>query len=468
MMMSASKQQLTSRFEEFLQTKQLLTPETHVLLAVSGGVDSMTMLHLFAQLQPRWKLTLGIAHVNHQLRGDESDSDEAFVRAAAESFGFPFFIARVDTLGYAHQNTMGKQEAARELRYRFFEEARQQAGAGVVATAHNADDNAETVLMNALRGSGVHGLAGIPIRREQGNIIRPLLFAYRNEIEKYARENGVTFRNDSSNESIAYTRNQLRLNVIPLLERSLEINVAQSLNRISAVMREVEGTLNSEVGSVLKDVVRDDQPGTVVDIPSLLRQSPLVQDELVLSVFRKLGVEPQAEKIFHVLELCSGQTGRALTLSRSVVVYHDRDRLVFAPPAQPRAFELPVEIGKRYQLPDFTFASELTDTLPTEFHRSPTQALIDSAQVGAKLVLRNWKPGDWFVPLGMNGKKKLSDFFVDAKVPLFEKQRIPVLESDGDIVWVCGYRLDERFKVTQRTATVVQLQYLPQRNVYTP
>ncbi|MCI0706985.1 MAG: tRNA lysidine(34) synthetase TilS [Ignavibacteriae bacterium] len=464
--MSTLTEQFSSRLEHFLSEKQLLAPGSHVVLAVSGGIDSMTMLHAFADLRPHRNLTLTVAHVNHQLRGEESDGDEAFVRHAAELLGLPFFSPRVATMGYAHEKAIGKQEAARELRYEFFERIRQQVQADAVATAHNADDNAETVLMNALRGSGVHGLAGIPLQRDQGSLIRPMLFAYRTEIEQYAHEAGVEFREDSSNASQDYTRNKIRHSVIPSLEANVGANVAQSLNRISDIMREVGQRLSTETGAIFQKVVRQDGERVEVDIPLLLRQSPLVQDEIILSVLRRLHVEPQAEKVFAIFDLCSSQTGRSLSLSGSVSVYRDRSHLNFGEPLQQHEFTLPVELGRLYMYGNFEFAAERQSSLPTELRGNGSVEFVDSERLNGPLVLRNWHAGDWFIPLGLHNRKKLSDFFIDAKVPRHQKHDIPVLVSGGDIVWVCGYRLDERFMVSPKTASVVKLQYTPHSNVY--
>ena len=463
--MSTFKPEFLSRCKDFAESEGLLAPGMHVVLAVSGGVDSMTMLHAFVELREEWKLTLSVAHVNHQLRGEESDGDEAFVKKAAEALAIPFYSTRVATLDTAQKQGIGKQEVARELRYQYFEQVRQQVRAGAVATAHNADDNAETVLMNALRGSGIHGLAGIPLHRGQGSVIRPMLFAYRNEIAQYASESGIAFREDSSNASQEYTRNLIRLNVMPYLTASLETNVAHSLNRISAVMREMRERLSAESGSVYAEVVSVDHSRTIVNIPLFLKQKPLVQDEILLSVFRSLHIEPQAEKLFAVLNLCTGQTGRSLSLSATVSTSRDRDQLVFGAPAEPKSFEFAVDLGRHYPVGEFDFCAERVATLPTTFTRSGSEEFVDSTRLGTQLVLRNWKAGDWFIPLGLHNKKKLSDFFIDEKVSRHEKQSIPVLESDGEIVWVCGYRLDERFMVTPQTASVVKLQYVSRSHV---
>jgi tRNA(Ile)-lysidine synthase len=459
--MQMGQKPLLSRVEDFLRTNDLLKPNSRLILAVSGGLDSMTMLHLFAALRESWKLDLAVAHVNHQLRGDESDADEAFVRATAAQCDIPFFSTRVHTVEHAHAHGLSKQAAARELRYHFFEELRQRLRADAVATAHTADDNAETVLMNALRGSGIHGLAGIPVRREQGNVIRPLLFVYRSEIEQYAREAMLAYRHDSSNDSPVYTRNLVRLKLMPMLQQQLHVNIAQSLNRLSLLMRDVEGRLRIHTQAVYDQIVSTDDAQVTLHIPTLQKQSPLVQDEILLTLLRQLGVEPQAEKIHLLLQLCNGQTGHWVSLSKSVRAYRDRTILLFDRRPQPEPFSYTVEVGKAYSFATFRFASHLENDVPQHFTHSPTTQYIDAGKVGRTLTLRSWRDGDWFFPFGLHGKKKVSDFFIDRKVPLTEKHRIPVLESNGSIVWVCGYRLDERFMITNNTTATVKLDYFP-------
>jgi tRNA(Ile)-lysidine synthase len=455
------QQLLLKRVEDFLRSNNLLAPDSRLILAVSGGLDSMTMLHLFAALRESWKLDLAVAHVNHQLRGEESDADEAFVQATAAQFDIPFFSTRVHTLEHARTHGLNKQVAARDLRYQFFEELREQLRADCVATAHTADDNAETVLMNALRGSGIHGLAGIPVRREQGKIIRPLLFAYRSEIEQYAREAVLAYRQDSSNDSPAYTRNFVRLKLMPMLQQQLHVNIAQSLNRLSTLMRDVESRLHIQTQAVYNQIVSTEGAQVSIHIPSFQKQSPLVQDEILLTLFRQLGIEPQAEKIHLLLQLCNGQTGHWVSLSKAVRAYRDRNVLLFDRRPQPEPFSYTVEVGKAYNFATFHFASRLENSVPQRFTQSPTTQYIDAGKVSRTLTLRSWRDGDWFLPFGLHGRKKVSDFFIDRKVPLTEKHRIPVLESDGSIVWVCGYRLDERFMITNQTTAAVKLDYLP-------
>lgn len=451
---------LENKFENFLRSQRLLEPCSTAILAVSGGVDSMVMLRLFCTIQKKWSLRLNIAHVNHQLRGAESDGDEEFVRSAAQTLDVPFFCRRANTLEYAHENRLSKQEAARELRYQFFDELRRELQGTAVATAHQANDNAETVLLNVLRGAGVRGLSGIPLQRDY--IIRPMLFASREEIEQYASLAGVAFRQDSSNNSLDYKRNLLRQSIIPMLKSEIQPDIIESLNRVSRIMRQLDESLQSQAQALTVSVVTADGRARMkVSIPALLAQPVYLQEALILDIFRQLDLELRAEKVAHTLQLCTFPTGRRLQLSRSIAVYHDRDQLVFVKSDQPVEYRQTVSLGATYNFESFRFSTSPEESPPWRFEPGRFVEVVDARRLGSQLVLRPWQKGDRFIPLGMRSKKKLSDFFTDEKIPLFEKSTIPILESDGEIVWVCGRRLDDRFKVTDKTQAVVRLSYLP-------
>ena len=453
---------LEAAFTDFLLSTDLLRRGDTIVLAVSGGIDSMVMGALFSRVRPSLGLTLAIAHVNHQLRGEESLGDEAFVREHAREWAIPFYAERVDTYGHAAANRLSKQEAARELRYQVFERVRIAVNAGAVATAHQADDNAETVLLNALRGTGVRGLAGIPVRRDPGAIIRPMLFARRSEIERFAQEEGIQFRFDSSNDSTEYRRNYLRHNVIPAIEASKEFDFVASLNRLSKLMRQLDGLLSTEVTQLLPGLLtRDERGNTTLHISRLRSKAEYLQEGIVLELLKRLGAEAEAHKVYQVLELCDLTTGSQVQLSKNLHVYRNRDWLEFVRPRTEPTLHREVVLGESYSLEDFRLT--LSEPLPRPATLDSTRSVeyVDARRLGSRLVLRSWQDGDWFMPLGLSSKKKLSDYFVDEKVPLLQKRRIPILESNGEIVWVCGKRLDDRFKVTAETRDVVRLEFGP-------
>lgn len=422
----------------------------------------MVMLRLFLELRDKWDLALGVVHVNHQLRGEESDADEEFVRAAAAAHRLPCYVKRVETLSFAHTSHLSKQQAARELRYDFFETSRLQAGMTSVATAHQADDNAETVLLNVLRGTGVRGLTGIPPRREAGAIIRPMLFARRHEIEQYAQKQGIAYRTDSSNESTEYRRNFLRKAVMPVLSAEVHPDIVGSLNRLASLMRQLEKRISMEVETRWGEIAQVDEQGRMTLAITLLVSKPLfLQQEIIVRCLRTLCQNVDADSVRAILDLCSHPTGHSVHLSRSVAAYRDRDHLVFVQAKASDLFHRQVNVGGRYTFERFQFSLTGPLPIPNVYSADRRTEYVDADRLSANLVVRSWKEGDWFVPLGMSTKKKLSDFFTDEKVPLFEKKTIPILESEGEIVWICGKRLDDRFKVTSRTQSVVRLEFTP-------
>jgi tRNA(Ile)-lysidine synthase len=454
--------QLDVLWERNLDTTGLVASGDAVVLAVSGGIDSMVMLHLFAGIADRRDLKLTVVHLNHQLRGSESDGDEAFVRRVSEAFNIPFFCKKVDTVGYMASTRLSKQEAARDLRYEFFEEVRLKADAVSVATAHQADDNAETVLMNALRGTGIRGLAGIPLTRAEGNIIRPLLFARRRDIERFARDHNIEFRFDSSNASIKYRRNFLRHSIIPMMESSSESDVVDSINTFSWLVRKLDALVSMQVRDALETAEISAATGEASIVIGVLKEKPrYLQEAIILEILRTLGAEVESNKVHRIIALCDLETGSVVQLSKALHVYRDRDHLFFVRPGDRSAVHQVVTPGDIYAHGNFKFSLSAPMPRPVEFAADRRIEYVDALKLGGHLVLRTWQDGDWFIPLGMNARKKVSDFFVDEKVPLVQKHTVPILESDGTIVWICGRRLDDRFKVTPETREVVRLEFNP-------
>ena len=458
--MSPHAHTFEERFRHFLERHSLAAKGGSVACAISGGPDSMVMLHLFLGLRSEWDLSLAVVHVNHQLRSEESDQDESFVRAFAHEHGLPVYSERVDTLAYQHAHKLSKQEAARILRYEVFERAQKSLGMPLVATAHTATDNAETVLLNVLRGTGIRGLAGIPIRRDPAGIIRPILFALREEVEQYAAEHAIRSRTDSSNLLVSSTRNFLRHEILPKLRDQVNADVTGALNRVSATMRDLVSRIDRELELGSADVLATDERGRVtVDLKNLRLAPAFLQDEYLLLALRQAGAPISTEKVLQLRDLCEHQSGRRHDLTRSVVAVRDHDRLILGPQTAPDDFSYDVALGQEYTFSGFSFSAKPLAVKPQGALLTEDRAIVDGASLGAALTVRSWRPGDWFMPLGMHGRKKLSDFFTDEKIPHEHRRRIPIVESGGAIVWVCGLRIDERAKVTPETKRWVELAF---------
>ncbi|HET6272663.1 MAG TPA: tRNA lysidine(34) synthetase TilS [Bacteroidota bacterium] len=458
-----SSRAFLTRFHEFSRRRRLIEERNKIVAAVSGGADSTVLLDLLAKEQEAFGLTIIVAHFNHQLRGGESEGDELFVAQRARHYGFELYVERANTAEYARHNKLGIQEGARKLRYDFFEKLLVSSGFDKIATAHNADDNAETILLNLFRGAGVQGLSGIPILREDRKIIRPLLFAQRSEIEEYATAEQLTFRTDSSNEKDTYTRNFIRHHILPPVKEQVNPNVVQTLHRSAELFRELEAflTYTARQNFELMIAKRTDEE-MHLSIPRLRSNPVLLQQYIVMLAgdqfaHRKL----EYEQVNAILELTEGLTGSWVALTKEYVVFRDREHLVMRKTEPVSDFKIVVQPNHRYEFNKFRFSSEVMEESNVSLNGRGGAEYVDADRIeSGELVLRTWSEGDAFVPLGMKTKKKISDFFVDAKIPIYEKHQIPILETrDGKVVWVCGQRIDDRFKITSDTKRVMKLEF---------
>ncbi|MBL7846181.1 MAG: tRNA lysidine(34) synthetase TilS [Cyclobacteriaceae bacterium] len=436
---------MLSRFQDYLQKYDLAGPTDRVLLAVSGGLDSMVMLHLFRMA----KFEVGVAHGNFGLRGKESDGDEVLVSNYCAKHKIPFYSNRFDTKNYAETHHISLQMAARELRYRWFDELLIQERYHWLATAHHLNDNVETVLLRWSHGSGLDQLCGIP--RKNDRIIRPLLFAGRPEIEAFARDAGIVWREDSSNLATHYQRNFMRHEVIPKLKEinpSLETTFGITLEKLEGAAE----LMRRSIEQLRDSMTRKEGRELFIDknLLLLLQHPAFVCYEWL----KEYGFEFDRCKQL-VSAAAASQTGaRFLALTHVAVV--DRDQIIVSPRSTEEYHDVLVEDWQdKAALGPWMMHFHLEPG--SSISRDPMLATVDYAKVRFPLLWRKWKPGDAFMPLGMKNTKKISDFLVDEQVPLMEKGRVTVVTSGDDIVWVAGYRVDERFKVTPKTTKVLTM-----------
>lgn len=410
------------------------------LLGVSGGVDSMVMLHLFYHSGFRF----AVAHCNFGLRGKEADGDEQLVSAYCSEKGIPFHRVNFRTEAYSRENGISIQMAARELRYRYFDKLCKENRYCCVAIAHNRDDLVETLLLNLARGTGLKGLSGIkPI---SGNVIRPLLFATRKEILAYARERGVEFREDSSNASVKYKRNFIRHRVLPLL-RELNPSVDRVIAQTADHLQEAFGLVHAEMERIRGYVLTVRQDEVFFSVKKLSREQGARY--FLVEELARFGFSPAASE--QAMELLNAETGRKIE-SSTHILFRNRDSLVLSPKRTQLTGEYEISATDRLLTAPLGLSLEFfPDVSLTDIDPSPDVALLDYDKLCFPLQLRIWQPGDWFIPLGMSGKKKVSDFLVDLKVPLSTKERVFILLSAGEVVWVVGYRIDNRFRITRQS-----------------
>lgn len=458
-----SSRAFLTRFHEFCLHERLVEERDRIIAAVSGGIDSTVLLDLLEKDKEAFGLTIVVAHFNFQMRGEESDEDERFVAQRARHYGFEFYVERADTNDYAQQHKLGVQEAARNLRYEFFDKLLLSSGFDKIATAHNADDNAETIMLNMFRGAGVAGLSGIPVYRPDRRIIRPLLFAERKEIKGYAAQERLAFRVDSSNATDHYTRNFIRNKILPLVREKINPDVISTVNRSAELFRELEGFLRYTARQNYEQAVtRDSNVELLLSVPRLRSNPKLIQQYiLMLAAHRFANRTLDHCDIAGILGLTEGLTGSQVSIAKGYVVFRDRDNLVFRKSEEMPAFRFTVVPNKRYQFERFSFISEVVEPAGIKLDGKQAEFIDADKVAGQELILRSWKEGDAFIPLGMKSMKKISDFFVDEKIPIYEKPHVPILETkSGEVVWVCGHRIDDRFKVTTETRRVMRLEFL--------
>ncbi len=423
----------------FLQNKKLL-------LAVSGGLDSMVLLQLFKQLH----FEIGVAHCNFKLRDKESDADALFIETHAKNLKIPFFTKTFDTKNFATLHKISIQIAARKLRYDWFYQLLETHKFDYILTAHHADDAIETFLINLTRGTGLEGFTGIP---EQNNkIIRPLLTFSRAEIEDFAKRNNLKWREDSSNVSDKYIRNKIRLDVIPVL-KSINPNFVASFQKTQQYLQQSHSLVQDSVQDFYKKVATHQHDGIYFDVNEL-QKKPNYKAYLY-QWLKEYGFEAWDD----IYKLITAQTGKQI-FAANYSLLKNRTSLILTP-LKTKENQTFFEIDSFNQNVNFPIKlsfCKVNDVL----NASNTTIFVDEEKLNLPLVLRRWEEGDFFQPIGMNGQsKKISKFFKDIKLSLLEKENVWLLCHNNQIIWIVGFRQDERFKVNKNTKKILQIQFIP-------
>lgn len=436
---------LIESFRSFIAQHHLFSSRDRLLIAVSGGVDSVVLCELCHQTGHPFE----IAHCNFQLRGEESLRDEKFVQALGAKYQVKVWLKHFDTAQYATDNKLSIQEAARELRYAWFNVLLKENNFSFLLTAHHLDDSIETSLMNFFKGTGIAGLRGI--LPKQGKIIRPLLFAGKQEFQAFAISQSLQWVEDSSNESDKYTRNYFRHQVIPFIQKiypGAEKNLAQNLARF----RDTELLYQQAIERHKKKLLT--VKGNEVYIPVLKLQQVVPFNTVLYEIMHEFGFSAaQTNEVAALLESDSGRYVQSLTHR----IIRNRAWLIIVPVKTAEASIIPIEKTGRYDFPGGSLElSPATDRKP---ETDLNIACLDAAAIQFPLILRPWKTGDYFYPLGMTKKKKLARFFIDQKLSIPEKENTWVLEMDKKIVWVIGRRIDDRFKIKETTKQILRIIY---------
>ncbi|MBB2145665.1 tRNA lysidine(34) synthetase TilS [Pedobacter sp. LMG 31464] len=437
------------QFTNYIKKNALFSAQDKILLAVSGGKDSVLMVQLFKLAG----FQFSIAHCNFNLRGDESQRDEAFVKLLATTLEIPFHVVHFDAKTYANEHQISIQMAARDLRYQWFETIRQENNYDFIALAHHQNDSIETLLLNLTRGTGISGMHGILPKRDK--LIRPLLFLSRQQIDELIKENDINFVEDSSNESTKYARNKIRLTVIPQLREinpNLEHTFAQNIARFA----ETEEVLQGVIVQTRKEIAREIDGVVYFSIEKInaLKPQKLIFFELLKPYHFTDGV------VDEILESLTKQSGTSFYSHTHRATINRNDVMISAlPREQTHANHFIHPKDERILIENQQVLIAYTTSNAVEDNRN--KAFIDADKLIYPLIIRFKQDGDRFMPLGMKQYKKLSDFLIDNKVPLPQKEKIPLLiNGNGEIIWVAGLRQDNRYKVNATTKKVAIFELL--------
>ena len=446
---------MRQRVTDFIAQHDLLRAGSSVVAGVSGGADSVALLHTLWSLAPAMGLRLYAAHLNHGIRGAAADADEEFVRGLCEFYGVPLYRGHADVPSLAHSRGQTLEQAGRDARYGFLEEARRYFGADVIAVAHHMDDQAETLLLHLARGTGLRGLTGM--RPKRGRVIRPLLALRRSEIEAYLLQEGLAFCTDETNLLREGTRNRLRLDVLPYLAEYVNPAIVPSLSATAELLAQDEAYLCKEAAAALAKARRGEH---AYDRAALLALPPALQSRAVRMALAEAGAAQDIARIHveQVSALLGARTGARLHLP-GADAWVNYSLLHIGTWKKAEAFELPLAYSGETSTPGGTFFAE--ETPVGSLVREPFTACFDADKLPAQgLCVRTRLPGDRFFPLNAPGRRKLKEFFIDKKVPR-EKRDMPLIACGQEILFVPGHCISDTVKVEEKTTRILCVTYMP-------
>lgn len=440
----------------FISENKLLKKGEKVLIALSGGPDSVFLLHFLNKLKKKFEIEFGAVHINHLLRGKNSDRDELFCKTICAELKIPFYSIRKNVNAFAKKNKLSIEIAARKIRYNFFKDVCSKNNFDKILTAHNSDDNAETVLLNLVKGTGLKGIAGIPVIRE--NIIRPILCLTKIEILDYLESNQFEFRIDESNLKNDFERNFLRNKVIPLLKESINPSLSKNILTTSLNLQKVVTEIDESYDHV-KSLIKF-KASSFIKIPvDILTRDNVFLAYAIKQIFvENFSVKIGSSDIKKIFSIIHKQTGCSEELSGKLILKKERNEIVIEQKTAPeKEVKISIKINEEKNIGDKFLEIKKIHPQKIIMDKSKYKEFISAEKLKTNFIVRNWVEGDKFFPIGMKGTKKISDYLNDIKISSFEKKNQLILENDGKIVWVIGQRLDDRFKIKPETKKALQL-----------
>ncbi|MCS7053464.1 MAG: tRNA lysidine(34) synthetase TilS [Ignavibacterium sp.] len=439
---------------KFIKDNCLIENGDKILIALSGGSDSVFLINFLFKYKKKYNIELAAFHLNHLLR-DESKSDQDFCENLCKNFGIPFFTKVENVKQFAKQKKLSIEEAGRILRYEALQDISLKYGFNKIATAHNLNDNSETVLLNLIKGKGISSISGIPIK--YNNIIRPIICLSKTEIETYLKVNKIKFIKDLSNYCEDYERNYLRNRIVPLIENKLNNNFNYTIYQSSKILREYLNFTEKIINETYDKFVNVFENRIEIDLINFYKEEFFIKSEIIRKIFiNELKLEPTFKNINSVLNLLNNQKGKIIRLKNNFKVIKENDRLVIIKFENKRYLSYKVEPGKSLSINNFEISIKKVNNVL--FDKNKFIEYVDADKITGEIKIRNWQKGDKFVPLGCNGMKKISDFLTDSKVPSSKKDEILVMQDSEKIFYVVGLRIDDRVKITESSKNIYKIE----------
>ena len=442
---------------KFIDEKGLIQEGDKILVALSGGPDSVFLLNFLSKYKKRFKIEIGAVHINHLLRGKEAVEDENFCRRLANDSGIPFYASVKNVKSFARENKISIEEAGREIRYSEFERISEKYGYNKIATAHNCSDNAETVLLNLIKGAGLRGISGIPFKR--GNIIRPVISLTKEEILSYLEQNKINYRTDPSNLDSNYERNFLRNQIIPAIKEKLNPSFEETLLHSSEIFKDSNSYIQSVISNSFDSVVKYRDGELKLSIESLHASVKGIRTEFIkLGIEKYFLIQPTFIDLKKILLLIEKHAGEKEELSQNLSAIRERNIILIHRNEKPKVeIAIKLNLGKSINVNGKDFSIKKIKNTSPVYTSNKMKEYISGDKIKSSFKIRKWRPGDKFYPLGMKGTKNISDFLAEQKIPSSKKKDQLVLTNGNKIVWVVGLRIDDRFKITNNTKKVYEL-----------
>ncbi|NLY67032.1 MAG: tRNA lysidine(34) synthetase TilS [Tissierellia bacterium] len=450
-----------------IKEHNLIEEGDNILVGVSGGADSMALLYVLLEIKKEIDFNIFIAHLNHGVRGKEALEDEKYVEATAKKLGIPYFSRHVNMDEYAREKKISSEEAGRELRYKFFREILSKIGGGKIAVAHNKNDQAETLLLRLFRGTGIEGLKGMDYKNK--DIIRPILGIEREEIEKYLQDRNIEFKIDRTNLEPIYNRNRVRLEIIPYIQKYYNPNIVDTLWRTSQLMAVDNDFLEAYSKEAFYKILKKrDKDSIVLDGNAFRKEHISIQTRIIRNSILMLNESLQGITMKHIEDVVTlfleRGTGKSIRLINNLVAKTSYDDFIIEKFNQ----EESKDYIQKININSINYIDELGCKFKVEIKaideidiasHNRYKKYFDYDKVQGNLYIRNRRDGDRFIPFGMKGSKKVKDYFIDEKIPKDERNRIPIITDEKNIIWIVGYRISELYKLTKDTKRVLVIQF---------